>query len=491
MKYSQMVVLWVILVVVVCGMFSSCKKDIVTTNPGDKLALGQDTLTFDTVFTQRGSATRLVKIYNPNSNPIVISQVRLAGGASSPFRMNLDGDAGTSFEEIRVEAQDSMYLFAEVTIDPTDVNNPFVVRDSVLFLTNGNEQKLMLEAWGQNANYVGRPRRISVLDCNFSTWTDSKPYYIFGILIVDGCTLNIGAGVRVHFEGGFVRDTIDEQVVNFQSGILLINSNASLKVQGSRQEPVVFESSRTEEEFDDEAGQWGSILIAAGSQNNEVSFATIRNGTNGFQIDSAATLELANTYIYNASGNGIRASHAQVTARNCLIHDCGVDNLQLIYGGEYRFYFCTFANYSQTVSHREPIVALANYTVVQDALGNQFAFFNDLDAQFENCIIHGSKPEEIALLNGEQPGVAFGFRFDHCLVRLDTTNTDRVEFADCVVSNQTNETLFENYEERDYHLDSLSIATDKGFAGSILLLRDFDGVLRTVPEDIGCYEYVD
>ena len=46
----------------------------------DKLEFSLDTLRFDTVFTERGSATRILKVYNPNDESVRISRIALERG---------------------------------------------------------------------------------------------------------------------------------------------------------------------------------------------------------------------------------------------------------------------------------------------------------------------------------------------------------------------------------------------------------------------------
>ena len=77
----------------------------------------------------------------------------MAGGASSSYRINIDGDAGTSFNDIEIPAKDSIYVFAEVTVNPNAANLPFIIEDSIEFLTNGILQQVQLNDYGQNANF--------------------------------------------------------------------------------------------------------------------------------------------------------------------------------------------------------------------------------------------------------------------------------------------------------------------------------------------------
>src|SRR5690606_8979034 len=129
-----------------------------------------------------------------------------------------DGSPGTSFEGVEIAGGDSVYVFVEATLGPGGVNTPFIIEDHILFRTNGNEQRVLLTAWGQDAHFFrpdrsiqGLPRFsiIAGLDdngnsiCETVTWTNDKPYVIYGYAAVDSCsTLRIEPGVRVYVHGG-------------------------------------------------------------------------------------------------------------------------------------------------------------------------------------------------------------------------------------------------------------------------------------------------
>lgn len=138
-------------------MVASCNKtDNFITDQGAKLSFSLDTLRFDTVFTSLGSATRSFKVYNEYDQPIRITKVRIEGNTGSVFRMNVDGYAAAEVESVEIWPKDSIYIFVEVTINPDQPvsASPFVVEDKILFETNGNDQVIHLEAWGQNAVYL-------------------------------------------------------------------------------------------------------------------------------------------------------------------------------------------------------------------------------------------------------------------------------------------------------------------------------------------------
>jgi len=141
--------------ILLLSFFACDKNEDYITDSDAKLAFSLDTLRFDTVFTELGSSTRSFKIYNRHDRPILISEARIVGATGVNFRMNVDGVPGDELQDIEIGANDSVYVFVEVTIDPNQPLSvsPFVLEDKIEFETNGNLQQVHLEAWGQNANY--------------------------------------------------------------------------------------------------------------------------------------------------------------------------------------------------------------------------------------------------------------------------------------------------------------------------------------------------
>ena len=95
-------------VAILAAILTSCRKESFTTDPQDKLEFSTDTLRFDTVFTQVGSATRYFKIYNRHSRSIRITSLRLEKGDQSRFNLNVDGISGDSFTDLEIAPNDSM-----------------------------------------------------------------------------------------------------------------------------------------------------------------------------------------------------------------------------------------------------------------------------------------------------------------------------------------------------------------------------------------------
>jgi len=157
----------------------SCRKDSFITSPDAQVTISADTLKYDTVFVTAGSTYRTFKIINENNQKLLLSSLQLAGGTSSVFKMNVDGIAGTQFNNIEINANDSLYVFVQVNVNPNAANIPFVIRDSIRVSYNGKNRLVQLEAWGQNANFL----RNKVVSAN-ETWNNNLPYVILGSLTV-------------------------------------------------------------------------------------------------------------------------------------------------------------------------------------------------------------------------------------------------------------------------------------------------------------------
>src|SRR6476661_2688734 len=98
------------------AFFFSCKKDTFITSGDAQIGFSSDSVFFDTVFTSTGSVTQAIKVFNLNDQKIILSNIKLAGGSNSPFKINIDGAAGPSSNDIEMKANDSLYIFVTVKI---------------------------------------------------------------------------------------------------------------------------------------------------------------------------------------------------------------------------------------------------------------------------------------------------------------------------------------------------------------------------------------
>lgn len=459
---------------------SSCKKDKVITSSSAKISLSADSVLFDTVFTTVGSTVRAFLVRNTNSQPIVISSIKLGGNYLSPFKINVDGIPGSSFSNIRIPAKDSIFVFVTCTLGPNNNNPavPLVIEDSLIFTTNGNVQNVYLEAWGQDAYYF-KPNvfpaygpAYSVIPCN-SIWTSAKPYVIYGYAVVDsGCTLTIQQGTKVYFHN---------------NGVLWVYKDGTLNVSGAQGNPVTFQGDRLEPEYQTVPGQWGEIWLSPQSIDNNISWAVIKNGTIGVEADTVGdanpTLTIDHTIIKSMSEFGLLGEGARITGHDLLIEDCQYSCLNLSIGGGYRFNQCTFADY-WTYSQRQTSLLVLNnhYTDINNA-----SQVRNLDsANFYNCIVWGSGGEEI------NPDMAAGgstnYFFANCLLKTQRSLTDVTHYLNCNASDP----LFLNTNEPpldDYRVDSTaSAALKQGTNTYGNLSPDLQGDFRNYPSTIGAYE---
>ena len=115
-----------------------------TTDPGARLRFSADTVLFDTVFTTIGSTTRRFRVFNDSKNAVNIGRIGLGRGPNSPYQIVVNGKEGFEFADERLLGEDSMVILVEVNIDPGGQDLPFIVKDSVVFETNGNFQDVKL-----------------------------------------------------------------------------------------------------------------------------------------------------------------------------------------------------------------------------------------------------------------------------------------------------------------------------------------------------------
>lgn len=489
-------VLFFTLFLAITAVFSFCKKEKFTTDEGDKLAFSTDTLRFDTVFTTLGSATRFFKIYNPHKKSIRISKIYLAAGAASRFNLNVDGTPGDSFTDLEIAPEDSMYVFAEVTINPNAPlsESPFILDEDLIFETNGNTQTVVLEAWGQNANYI--PSRfsadsITVYDCGGGEWVwdDPKPYVVYGRVFVVNCTLRLPAGTHVYVHGGLYKENQGDTATVFgNDGLLSVADNARLVVEGTLQNPVIIEDDRLEPEFDEETGQWAALWLQRGTKGNRIENCIIRNGIIGVYVDSAAELSIKNTQIYQTSGPGLYGFHSKITAENCLFHTNGGYSIRLDYGGEYKFDYCTAAQYGVDGE----ALSLGN-VLCKDEFCQDYDVF-PLKAEFYNCIFYGTRADEVSLVDRTDGGGDFDYVFKNTIVRVrDLLKTDaHPEFFDyCApcINADGQDTIFLDPNNKMYRLDTLSSIANRYAAPLPGVLLDLDGKTRdALTPDAGCYE---
>lgn len=490
------------LVLLAALIFSSCKKDQLLTDSGAKLSFSTDSILFDTVFTQVGSTTKVFRIYNNHSQPMNISRIHLGGGTSSPFRINIDGVSGTSITDIDIMGGDSLYAFVQVTVNPTNQNSPLLIKDSIIFETNGNSQYVNLTAIGQDV-YLHKPTffptngfpPFSVISCKSaagSTWRNDKPHLIFGYAIVDqGCTLTMLAGTRVYLH---------------KNAVLMVYKDATLKVLGEHNNEVTFEGDRLEADYKEIPGQWGKVWLSKGSKNNYFNWAKMKNGSIGIQVDSSVnsgepTLQIDNTIIRNMKAAALFSQTGHIRSYNCLFANCGQYLAALTIGGQYRFEQCTFANFWDTnpnngtggssATRSTPSVILNNFYIDGNNVEHVYPF--DSTAYFYNCIIYGDVADEMVLDSSTLvPGNNLPYYFDHCLLRDSSITATSIAAHSSPLGTMlfNQDPQFKDVGNNNYNLNATSPVIGQGNTAFVLyLFYDLNTIQRNNPPALGAYEY--
>lgn len=471
-------------------LLTGCFSEDFTPSQSSDISFSIDTLRFDTVFTEIGSITRPVRIRNLSDNNITIQEIKLTE-PNSKFRMNVDGLPGSSFENVRINALDSVWVFIEVTIDPDEPlsTSPFVINETVEVSSGADVNLLHLEAFGQNANYF--PSRdaqgqVVGLTCNNSSivWDDPRPYVVNGLLFIDSCGLVISPGTQVFVHGGVVR--LNGQIVN--DGGLFFLPNGSIDVLGTADQPVVIQGDRLESAFDDVPGQWSGIRLLAGSRNNRFSHATIRNSIVGIRADSASQVLIESCDIHNTSNVGFIGIGAEAVINNSLFYNNAAQSILLSQGGNYELNYNTIANNIND----QPGLFIDNFQCL-DIDCEQIATRPNTTT-IRNSIITGSNPNEIVIVDitdGSEPE-SLNLSFSQTILRVDETENlfDFSAVCDGCLINPEGPIFFDASNDI-YTLDTMSAGLNLGVPIPNIA-TDQLGVLRNVTTpDLGCFELVE
>lgn len=434
------------LLILSIGYLFSCEDDKYINSPDVKLRFSVDTVLFDTVFTTIGSTTQHLKIYNPYSQKVLVSEVKLAKGDASNFRLNINGVSANEVKDLEIAPFDSLYIFVEVTVDPNGQNLPLIVKDSIEFVTNNNHQNVDLVAWGQDFNLIKKQVLKNTI------WTKEKPYLVYNYAYVDSnATLTIEPGTRIYFHkdaGLYVKGTV--------------------KAKGTIEDPIRLYGDRLESVYANVPDQWNGVLLYSGSKNNEFVNVEIKNANIGLQVgnienEGYSTATLSNVKIQNMAYAGIFAMKSDIHADNCLITNCGFYAVALLVGGNYEFDQTTIANYwggYGLKSRSTPSVQIQNYLIVSK---DQPAYIGDLSkAEFDNCIISGNAADGNELLLSSNSEASYNYKFDHCILQVaDTFNISNTSHY-INIQKGVDPKFVDPYKKYNFELDTLSPAKDVG-----------------------------
>ncbi|GHT61011.1 hypothetical protein AGMMS50239_11040 [Bacteroidia bacterium] len=493
MQKIQSVTLLILGLLLILSSFEACNDNFedYSRDPQDCLAFSTDTLSFDTVLTTVNSPVKAFMVYNPNKKPLLISSIDLAEGESSNFKINVDGFAGSTFKDIEIRANDSIYILVSTKPVETGQAIPTLFKDYVVFVTNSVQQKVVLQASGQDVYKY----QSLVLDTD-TTLSNFKPFLIYDSLVInEGVTAEILEGTT------FYMGTNAQVIVH-----------GTLKIKGTIEKPVTFRGSRTDYmliyPYDLIPGQWGGIRFDSLSYDNEFENMHIRNGKFGMEFKasdpSKEKIKMKNVVLTNVSGTLIRSINCNIVAENCEFSNAK-DRLLALAGGKHKFIHCTIANYYPRLSSEAGWGIGNNETIyLTDEIlydWESSEHYPVLGFEVSNSIIAGNMPaSEISIDLKESPSEPLNFL--NCIFTNKQSDNSYIHFADCVFDVKA-DSLFNKVDCRNekrefwpvFDFGLLEKSPARNVANleiSKLIPLDIKGINRLEDglPDIGAYEFV-
>jgi hypothetical protein len=137
--------------------------------------------------------------------------------------------------------------------------------------------------------------------------------------------------------------------------------------------------------------------------------------------------------------------------------------LAFVQGGSYTFYNCTLANFYSWQPRNTPSIALTNYLLIDE----EPIYWTPLYAKFSNCIIWGSRDNEIEASSATGTS-NFTIDFSNNLIK----QKDEFPCTNCIINKDP---LFSSVATFDYHLKAGSPAIG---SGSMTILNLYQAVLQ-------------
>lgn len=358
-----------------CLVISACDDvEDFTTDRSTFLQFSRDRIEFDTLITTVPSSTQSLVVYNRADKGLRITEVRLEGGAASPFRVNVTGqdlsrtvdNRATDFEIWR---RDSMIVRLEVTLPDTNDDNPHRVSDNLLFtLESGIQQRVPLTVVGRDAYFY----KEHTFTANMSL-SGSRPCVVYGSMTVaEGVTLTLDAGAELLFHDG---------------AELLVKG--TVVANGTLEKPIVLRGDRTDHMFnylpyDRLPGRWGGVTLAPTSKDNVLDYVDIHGGNYGIRCEASSLdvqkLKLTNSRLSQLGGDGLAATDCQLLVANTEISNTLGHCVRLL-GADAQFIHCTLAQFYALKAERGYAISIS---AAEDGV------YHPLQrADFINCVVTG------------------------------------------------------------------------------------------------------
>lgn len=455
-----------ILILFILLAFVSCKKEEFLSSPQHALEFSTDTILFDTIFTKKGSITRICKLYNPHKGTIVIDEISVANQQNLEFFINVNGISSKKIEDIHVQGGDSLFVFVQAKLTENSADTALAHTDSLLIKYNTLQQKIVLHAWGQNVE------NIRGLISENTTLTSKIPYVVYDSLVIPhGTTLTIQAGAKLY--------------MHYNANIIV---HGTLKIEGTKDKPVLITNDRLEPTYQLLPGQWGSLIFTQNSSQNSIVHAIIKNGTNGIVVNGSSNalvdISISQCEINTMSSNILFAQYANTTISNSVLYNCNYYVLAIM-GGKCNIIHSTVSNFG-TIGFRNTTssVVVSDYNL-DNSIATELTEFNCF-----NSIIVGQTSNEISLLSFNNSKV-LPCVFDFCLIKDSYSGKDTAYYKK-IVPYDASKKLFKNAAMNNFSLDTLSQAKDIGklqYAQSYEFDKQARSRIADSKPDVGAFEY--
>ncbi|SHM40015.1 hypothetical protein [Chryseobacterium polytrichastri] len=469
MKFKLLLALsfWMLLIVVSCN-----KDDISFDAPSQQLSFSRDTVFCDTVYHQVRSETYVVKVYNNENKDILIPRINLEKGATSLYKINVDGKPGYDFKDVPLRKKDSLYIFVEIA--PQATGPEAIAEDRVIFTSPAGQQHVTLFSVVQDAEFFIQTPTNPNLITNNTTWNNDKAKIIYGDLTVNpNVVLNIQAGTKVYFH---------------KNSGMKVSTGSTLNINGILDKEVILRGDRNDADHDTLPKNWNSIRMAANSTLN-MNHARLFGGTRGLDMRQT-NATISNSFIHTFQEYGIYAVGSTVNAKNLVMNNCGESCIGIFLGGNHTYTHATIANYSRVLSSMNRNGIFATNEWKNDAGQTDQGALQQLNIR--NSIVYSDRDNAV---NFEQtPGQQFNFIIQNSLLKYSGTTEAGFPFdnnTSVIQSFKNEDPQFVNYFTAHLNLrvKPNSFARGKGnttIAGTVP--TDIVNVSRTTNPTLGAYQ---
>lgn len=422
----------------------SCQPEEIISN--NNLSLNKDVFIVDTMLIQKGGVVNSnIRLMNNNSiitNDVIVS---LAKGNNSPFEMNVNGNPGNYHDDIKINGNDSLYIFLKVP--------------SSRYIVGGNEyidevDTLQIISGAYKKSAIIRVTKVNTQEKKGIIWDDvwdGAIYLSENTVIPANHKLSIEKGSRI-----YCNDTIS-LVVN---GTLLANGDCNDKVTFGTYR---FDYLTSETKYTQIPNHWKGIIFSETSANNKLRHCNISNADTCLLVNTELSM-MACKLEYNGAYN-LLCQQSTVDIETCLFSNAKTQIK--VENSTFSANFCTIANYNDWYKTGDIGYALE---VLPIEAGNYIAI--------SNSIIYGPHSTEF---NIEQEDIA----------RIDIKNS--LIKSDYNIPDAINENpLFISIKEFNYNFGLMhnSPCIDIGDYNGTEPIYDIDCNAKMNKVDIGAYEYI-